>query len=724
MQSERANPGARAILPEIIGREDLTFHDVKDGRVGGFVVVDPLRLPELMPSAVARPLTSSTVPSDGRTRLVVEAGSEKYGISVGEPGGRPVEPAFSFPDDIYRRFLSGDLRQRESRSLDNVALLERIILGGRPGEIGKALSIDERNHTRLLAGDIIGDLVRSHPGRERDVEAAYERFAYPFITRVYEEVRDPHGSRKQMPFGSFNGLQGRANGRMLTRYALEGKMDIGLDHLRVHVCSGEFDAAFFKEAGLESMLVSVYSNSPSEAMIDYLTNHPERRYRVIFAGLRSYHFPNVNNQWTMSGDGAERMDAGWEYDGGKGVWRNLGNARRAVGELVDVLMGNPRGKPMPLNDYLKGAETVVRTITDETMDTTSIRHGGNFGGLRMGAYSGHNDHAIMDFLGHHWDPRVRKHFSGLREYHFVQGASWNLPDGGKNYTLAREAIGELTEALAKERGIRIDMLPREISQDLAHDTKIRYGATVGGMFDKVYGSHVLGYIDFLRHHPHEQVRGIFRDIDVYHFQDPPKGTWTRKEPPQDTTGWVRTGEGEDEVWRNAGLAHKAFSELVDVLTKPEGGYRWPLRKVFRDMTFSTMKETGIKYGATCSQALAMVYEDLIDVAVGDYIASPRFKTLVEGVPYLMSQTGHMGWARFKEDLFELERGKSGIRKPDDYKLTPAEEAGYRLALEFRGKTPEEIRRLQNEAVWESLTDEERRDITLARDAARRRGNRR
>ena len=694
-------------LPEVIKGRESSFSRVRGDQIVEEVVVDPMRLPSLMPSAVIKPLPKAGVGIGSDINFVVNVGGERYGISLegDEVATQPLGQAHEFPQRFLDRFYGGRLTQAESRRMDAVSFLDYAITSAHPEQIGEALSVEERNHTRLLSRDILGEVVSMHPDREDEILKAYETFAYPFIKRVFEEVADQEGSRNTMPRGCFKGIQGRANGRMLTRYLIEERKSLDLEYLNRHLCSGEFDAAFFQDEGFGSMLTSVYGNSPSEALIDYTRHHRDDRYKRVFAGLRSYHFPSVNKQWTVRGDGSEEMVPRWEFNNEKKVWKNRVNARKAVGELVDVLIGNPHGKPMEIGEYIRRVEGVVRTITNDIMDWTDVRHGGHFGGLRMEAYDGHNAEAVMDFLGYHWDGRVREHFKDLKEYHFTQGAHWTLPDGSKNYRLAQEAIGELTEVLS-DGGMRIDEIPKKISQEVACGTKIKYGSTLTGMFQVVYGSHVLGYIDFLKNHPNDTVKKIFSDIDVYHFKNPPKRTWTSVVPREDE-GWIKTGREENAVWRNVGLAHKAFSELVDVLTDPHGEHRWGLIDTFRKTTISVMRDTKIKYNATCSQALSEVYGDLIDLALGEYIAGDSFKQLVESKPYLRSQIGRGRFSDLRRRLFKLNRGKSDIRKPEGYVEESLGDAYERLREMTRRMTPAQIREMQIKSVREALKREKR-----------------
>ena len=229
-------------------------------------------------------------------------------------------------------------------------------------------------------------------------------------------------------------------------------------------------------ATLGGMLQVAYRGSPSEAIMDYLRNHPDVDVRKEFAKLRPYHFRKAQSGTWTNKDGT----------------KNLELAREATEELLDVLKQR----------YGWELEEVVRNITSRHFYEEEIMFGATLGGMLNGAYRGSPSEAVIDYLQNHPDRNVREKFRIVRPYHFSMSplGTWTRKDGTKNYELAREATAELIETLQQRYGWGLDDVICNIRLCHFDYEEIRFGATLGGMLATVYGnSPSTAICDYMTH---------------------------------------------------------------------------------------------------------------------------------------------------------------------------------------------------------------------------------
>ncbi len=153
---------------------------------------------------------------------------------------------------------------------DRRRLLRRLLVG--------RLAVDAVPETTLVAlacGNLLHDLLGIAPtAREASrLRARYEMLFSQTVVGAYEDVLD--GRRKLMPVGIFTGVQGQANGAILTRHLVEEVLQMAPAdvprQINMHV---------FRKHRLASMLAVAFRASPSAAV---LAAYPGRYHPWEFA---------------------------------------------------------------------------------------------------------------------------------------------------------------------------------------------------------------------------------------------------------------------------------------------------------------------------------------------------------------------------------------------------------------------------------------------------------
>jgi hypothetical protein len=109
---------------------------------------------------------------------------------------------------------------------------------------------------RLLTGNILAGLLRLDPGYAQK----YEQKAKTLLVKIYNQVRSQE--RKIFPSGTWKGIQGQLNGRVLLRYVIEELNGWEL----TRELKDEINARWFTQVKLSSMLTEAFGNSPLKAM--------------------------------------------------------------------------------------------------------------------------------------------------------------------------------------------------------------------------------------------------------------------------------------------------------------------------------------------------------------------------------------------------------------------------------------------------------------------------
>ena len=195
----------------------------------------------------------------------------------------------------------------------------------------------------------------------------------------------------------------------------------------------------------------------------------------------------------------------------------------------------------------------------------------------------------------------------LRAYHFYNTKGiWKLPDGTKNYPLAREATGELLDTLKEIYGWELEDVVKNITSDRFKKEKIKFGATIEGMVRSVYEDSPYNAIrDYLQNQPDEKVRERFSKLRPYHFRWSQRGTWKKK-----------------DGTKNYELAREATGELIETLKER---YGWNLEDIAENITQDHFKTEKVIFGATLGGMLARVYDDSARAAISDYLAHLKAK---------------------------------------------------------------------------------------------------
>jgi hypothetical protein len=402
---------------------------------------------------------------------------------------------------------------------------------------------------------------------------------------------------------------------------------------------------------LAGMMANLYGDSPRKMLTDYLLNNPNPAVTKHFAGVKPYHF--AQSEWTVADKEGLTMPAGWvketeTRDGQKAqVWRNYGLAREAMGELVGKSVYT-EGLPLSDSEVIKRLEKVVGDFNKDYFDR-EIRFGATLGGMFAVVWGSSPSAALRDYLSNHPIDGVKNHFSGLRDYHFNIRGNWTqpyepgreVPEGWvraevkeagemkqvlKNLGLSRAATGEAvmsyvnpsSEQLGDQELIRrLEGFINTAQQGEFVRKRIRFGATLAGMVQSVYGDSLVDCAtDYLQHHEREAVRNHFKDLKDYHFPN--------------ATKWLQDGQ------KNYASARAMMKEVYETLTDPQG-QGLTLENLPKSADIEVLRHTKVKYGCEPHGMLNVVYGTKPKDAVRDFIQSPQFEALVEEQPHLKSE---------------------------------------------------------------------------------------
>lgn len=228
-------------------------------------------------------------------------------------------------------------------------------------------------------------------------------------------------------------------------------------------------------AKLAGMLVTVYDDSPSKAMIDYLQNHPSSEVREQFKDLKPYHFKN----------GQKHI---WKLENGR---KNYELARRATGELLEILR----------EKYGWDYEQVIKNIQQKHFYKEKIRFGATLNGMLSNVYEGSPSKAVVDFLKHHQNKKIRSKYRDLGGHHFRKAPqnSWTLPDGKQNRELGRRVVHERIEELRARYGWSISQVKKNLCYKHFYLLPLKYGSTAGGAIDCAFGTFGEAMRDYWAH---------------------------------------------------------------------------------------------------------------------------------------------------------------------------------------------------------------------------------
>ena len=327
-------------------------------------------------------------------------------------------------------------------------------------------------------------------------------------------------------------------------------------------------------ATLDSVLNEVYDASPSKAIRNYLKYHPDMSVRRKFMGLQMYHFSSSHyNLWTNK-------------DGTK----NYALARKATGELIDILMEKHKWSYMD----------VIKNLRGHHFKNQNIKYGATLGGMIGRVYGGSTAGAVMDYFKHHSNRKIRDRFKDLKPYHFhrSQSHAW-VKDGKVNYELAREATGELLALLRKKYKWSYEDAIRNIRRDHFRNEELKYGTSLGGMLNAVYkGSPSEAVRDFLQNHPDQKIKNQFSVLRPYHFRGK-KHIWV-----------LKNGR------KNRKLAREATGELIGVLRST---YGWSHEQAVERITSKHFKTEPIRFNAKLSGMISHAYSNSPKAAIRDYM---------------------------------------------------------------------------------------------------------
>jgi len=333
-----------------------------------------------------------------------------------------------------------------------------------------------------------------------------------------------------------------------------------------NVSLDEHVASIIAEKGPEGAIVGQYDYNH----LDLILSEIHRRKNLM--RLKAYHFRNTRNMWNL-------------VEG----FKNYELAREATGELITKMK-----KMCGWKD-----KAIIKYINFREFQTQPLSHGVKLSGMLTYVYDDSPSAAVIDYYKHHSNREVREEFKDLRPYHFSRCPLniWRRK-GKKKYKLAREAMGEFYAVVHKKYGWTYSDLMTKLTKDDFMFEKIKYGATLGGMFERVYDSSPSKAImDFLQNHPCKRVRERFKNLKPYHFSDTPKRTWVKNKR------------------KNYVLARESITELIGVLMKK---YKWTKKQTFENLQGRHFKRETLEYGAKLQGMFKTIYNGSIKKLKRDY----------------------------------------------------------------------------------------------------------
>lgn len=574
--------------------------------------------------------------------------------SVGEHGAEGMTRGF------FNRFLAASLSQREERTLDYQKLLGTLMAlpHDEARYIVRGLNPEYRYHRALLCGDIlspIASIALSDIGRANDrleqhdaqrnlraFDHYYQGLMRPFLVAIHDCLVE--GSRlKQLPNGFLQGRQGELNSLVLMEQALS---DRSLRQQITSIGPGTFDVQYFKEHRLAGSLYTVFANSPTRALLTYFHQHRLPSVRRLATHLAEEHIPLQNEIWTSSSKPADNGIDSWEYSDGSNMWHNKGLARVAVGQVVEHLIGNPSGRPLPSPTLMPALEKLITEITEDDFNSCKVRFNRTFGGVVPCVYQGSLPAAIIDYLHHHPREEVRDHFQKLRPYHFARINSWHDADGNPKRELAREALHEAMDAIARQHPLDIFRVPEQFRSEWLKDTRFFCGLCPLGVLERAYGYPlVTGILDYLKHHPDRAVANHYQGLKPRHFSRVSNGLWSMEIASVNLTADIPEGwevDSERSRWVNRKEARETVGELVLALTSPTASRPLHIQDLPTELSLEHFDSTKLAYNSSARSMLEIVYRGSPVLAIYDYIRSPAFEVSLSEIPHVRDQVREMG----------------------------------------------------------------------------------
>ena len=288
--------------------------------------------------------------------------------------------------------------------------------------------------------------------------------------------------------------------------------------------------------------------------------------------LRAYHFKGTVNMWS------EEDSINYEL------------ARQATGELIETLK----------EKYAWNDEQVIENITAKHFHKETIKYGVRVAGMLTHVYENSPSQAVTDYFQNHPNEKTKNKFKDLKEYHFkaIQKHLWTKKDGTKNYELARQATGEFLDTLKERYGWDYEQVIENIRAKHFLKEPIKYNATLSGMLRVYNHSPSQAVIDFLQHHPNEEIRNKFKDLKEYHFGRV-QNMWTKK-----------------DGTKNYELARQATGELIKTL---KGRHAWNDKQAIQNLGYDHFYEEPIRFNTKLGGMLQNVYDNSPSAARQDYL---------------------------------------------------------------------------------------------------------
>jgi hypothetical protein len=574
-------------------------------------------------------------------------------------GERNEHPCSATPEGLFYRFIKEDLTQREERAANTAHILGALLAQPNAKELAARLDPNYRPHRRLVSEDILEEV-------RREVSSALEeRHGFPLAPQVkialddqldhhYRGVMSPYiialqerkaaaNAKKgtSLPNGFLSGRQGIVNSMALLDYIVNDSPGLSLKQQLQAIGEGAFSVEFFTAHHFAGALTTQFQNSPAVAMQRYFLEHPSHRVRRHAAHLGQEHFPQTNGLWTEQGSPERSPGDGWEFHMQGSRWVNKGLARSAIGQVIDSMIGNPTGRPLPSSDYITRVENLIENVTETDFNAYRVRFNRTFGTVVPLVFDGSLPNALIDYLHHLPRVDIREHFHRLRPYHFRRINTWTDHSGDPKLELAREAIGEAFTTLERTlgpAGFDIQRVPELFQSQWLSESlyfcRFNPAAVIAGAYGFPY---VAGIIDFLKHHPSPSIAELYRDLHPRHFARVTNGLWSVKDFGNGPTpeGW----RYEESLQRfvNVAEARKMTAELLDRITGDESQGQITMAEIPAKVTLKHFTDTCLPYNSRARGMLAAVYGDSPRLALLDFILSADFVDYVAKRPHAAEQ---------------------------------------------------------------------------------------
>ncbi|MBS3128443.1 hypothetical protein J4410_04830 [Candidatus Woesearchaeota archaeon] len=367
--------------------------------------------------------------------------------------------------------------------------------------------VDQVYHSSFIAAML--DWLQNNPHEE--------------IKRKYAVVKPWHFQRAKQ--GCWQGEQGKTNAR-----AFVGELIRTLQeryHWNLSECLQRVSDEHFEKEPLPlhlpektiyytaSTLLNSIRGSFKDLILDWIKHNPDDNIRKEYAFWKPWYFSKAQKE-------------SWQGEQGKQ------NAREVIGKVVEHL----REKGWSLIDLIQGIskDHFEEPLIQETPDgplfyTASV--------ALQTVYKKSPPRAVMDWIAHHPDKRIRNGYRRVRPWHF-QKANQGYWQGEQGKTNARSLTTDLVQQLRKKYEWTLKDLIENMGQD--HVRENLYLKTPDGvipyhakaMIDIVYGASPAKMIlDWLAHHKDEKIRTGYTEVRSWHFKRAPSGTWTSEKNPKE-----------------------------------------------------------------------------------------------------------------------------------------------------------------------------------------------